>query len=270
MKCADRSLLVDLALDDELDMAGLAEFERHLQSCPDCAVAYARKKALKDALCAQLPRHRASSALVQRICEARKRFANEAAPTIARQEAPLSIRNGDALRSGAPSQAGGRLRMAISGVGGALAAGLIAALLMHETPEKSMVQAIVESHVGALLSGRLLDVASGDPETIRPWLTGRSDVTPPVRNLAGSGFDLVGARLEYIANRRAAALVYRHHEHVLTLYVFSTPNAPVSSSEAVLQQGYAVCHWSRRGVTRWIVSDLDPRELEEFEELIAD
>jgi anti-sigma factor RsiW len=94
MKCPDPSLLVDLALDDELDTARLAEFERHLQSCPDCAVAYARKKALKGALCAQLPRHRAPSTLVQRICKARKRFGNEAAPTIARQEAPLFPRMG--------------------------------------------------------------------------------------------------------------------------------------------------------------------------------
>ena len=34
MKCTDQSLLVDLALDNELDMARPAEFERHLQSVP--------------------------------------------------------------------------------------------------------------------------------------------------------------------------------------------------------------------------------------------
>ena len=70
MSCADKGLLVDLALDDELDVASLAEFERHLQECPDCAVAFARQKALRGALRAQMPRHKTPSALVQRIREA--------------------------------------------------------------------------------------------------------------------------------------------------------------------------------------------------------
>ena len=70
MSCAEKSLLVDLALDDELDVAGLAEFEQHLQQCPDCAVGFARQKALRGALRAQMPRHKSPSDLIQRIRDA--------------------------------------------------------------------------------------------------------------------------------------------------------------------------------------------------------
>ena len=269
MTCAGKSLLVDLALDDELDLVLRAEFERHLQDCPACARAYALEKAMRARRRACLQRYSMPPRLAQRVHEARTRLATEVLPPIGRPEQPRETPKRIAVPLGAAPSAGGRLRMAVSGSGGALAAALIALLLLHDTPEQDMVQAIVDSHVGALMSGRLLDVASADPETIGPWLTGRLEVTPPVRDLAASGFDLVGARLEYIAHRRAAALVYRHHEHILTLYVFSTPDAPASSSGAVLQQGYAVCHSSRRGITRWFVSDMDPRELEEFEKLVA-
>jgi anti-sigma factor RsiW len=251
--------MVPLALDEELDAIGLAEFDLHLQKCRDCAAALARERAVLATRRSRLQRHRAPPTLTQRICEARIGAETEPASSIEPpSDVPIAV---------LPSM-GGRARMALSGFGGAIAATLLAVVLMRALPEENMARAIVESHVGALASGRLFDVASADPETIRPWFTGRLDVTPPVKNLASRGFDLIGARLEYIADKRAAALVYRHHEHILTLYVFSTPNAPVASSEAVIELGYAVCRWSRRGITRWVVSDMDPRELVELEELV--
>jgi anti-sigma factor RsiW len=264
MSCDEKCLLVELALDDELDSAGFAEFERHLQACPDCAVAFARQKALKSALRTQLPRHRAPSALVQRIRDALP-AEPDVAPTVEPAAAAPEAANVVALSTRTRS----RLAVAVSGLGGALAAALATVWIMHVTPEDRMTQAVVESHVRALMSGRLLDVTSADPKVVRPWFTGRLDVSPPVKDLSAHGFELVGGRLDYVDNRRAAALIYKHHEHVVTLYVFSTPNAPVSSSDAVVRQGYAVCHWSRAGITDWVVSDMDPDELEEFEDLVT-
>ena len=261
MRCADNALMVHLALDEELDAIGRAEFDRHLQGCRDCAAAFAREKAARATRRTRLQRHRAPPILTQRLYEARTRAGTEPDSSIeqAKEAGPMAL----------PPAMGGGARMALSGFGGAIAAALLAAVLMRASPEENMARAIVESHIGALASGRLFDVAGTDPETIRPWFTGRLDVTPPVKNLASHGFDLVGARLEYVADSRAAALVYRHHEHILTLYIFSTPNAPVASSEPVIELGYAVCRWSRRGITRWVVSDMDPRELEEFEALVS-
>ncbi|HEV2677575.1 MAG TPA: anti-sigma factor [Aliidongia sp.] len=272
MSCDDKCLLVELALDDELDPPGLAEFERHLKECPDCAVAFARQKALKGALRAQLPRHRAPSALVQRIRTALPDLPEVAAPSAeAAQATEPASRTATvvALPAWPPLVTRARVGMALSAIGGALAAGLATIWLMHVTPEERMTQAVVESHVRALMSGRLLDVASDDPKTVRPWFTGRLDVSPPVKDLSAHGYQLVGARLDYVDNKRSAALVYKRNEHVITLYLFSTPNAPVSESDAVVRQGYSVCHWSRHGITDWVVSDVDPDELEAFEDLVT-
>jgi len=265
VSCADKSLLVDLALDDELDVAGLAEFERHLQDCPDCAVAFARQKALRGALRTQLPRHQVPSALVQRIRDALPEEAPPASPAeqppASANVMPLPIWPSLAVKS--------RVKLLLSGAVGAVAASLATIWVMHVTPEDRMTRAVVESHVRALMSGRMLDITSADPKAIRPWFTGRVDVSPPVKDLSAQGFELVGARLDYVDNRRAAALVYKHNEHMITLYIFASPGAPMSDSDAVVRQGYAVCHWSRQGLTDWVVSDMDPDQLEAFEDLVT-
>jgi len=266
MSCAENCLRVDLALDDELDVTSLAEFDRHLQECPDCAVAFARQKALRGSLRAQMPRHKMPSALVQRIRDALP----DEVPALVPEPQALVVETDAVVFPAWPSVATKvRLKLVLSGLGGALAATLATVWLMHVTPEERMTRAVVESHVRALLSGRMLDVASADPKTIKPWFTGRVDVSPPVKDLSAHGFELVGARLDYVDNRRAAALVYRHNEHMITLYIFATPSAPMSESDAVVRQGYAVCHWSRQGLTDWVVSDMDPDQLEEFEDLVT-
>ena len=264
MSCADKTLLVDLALDDELDAAGLAEFEQHLKDCPDCAVAFARQKALRGALRGRLPRHLVPPALVQRIRNALPDGVPALpveAPAAPVPPAPVSFWPSPAARQ--------RGLQVLAAFGGAVAAALVTVWIMHVTPEERMTRAVVESHVRALMSGRMLDVASADPKTIRPWFTGRVDVSPPVKDLSAKGFELVGARLDYVDNRRAAALVYRHNEHMITLYIFAAPNAPMGDSDAVVRQGYAVCHWSRHGMTDWVVSDMEPEQLEQFEDLVT-
>ena len=267
MSCAENCLRVDLALDDELDVTALAEFERHLQECPDCAVAFARQKSLRGSLRAQMPRHKMPSALVQRIRDALPDEVPAPESELQTAAAPTAAVIGFPAWPSIATKA--RLKLLAAGLGGALAAAVATVWFMHVTPEERMTHAVVESHVRALMSGRMYDVASNDPKTIKPWFTGRLDVAPPVKDLSAHGYDLVGARLDYVDNRRAAALVYRHNEHVITLYIFATPSAPMSESEVVVRQGYAVCHWSKHGLTDWVVSDIDPDELVEFEDLVS-
>jgi anti-sigma factor RsiW len=279
MSCADKCLLVDLALDDELDVSGLAEFERHLKECPDCAVAFARQKALRGALRSRLPRHRTPSELVQRIRDSLPETVPETeteASVVAATETvrtppepPVFAAKVVSLPVWASVMTRSRIKLLLSGVTGALAAAVATVWVMHVTPEERMTRAVVESHVRALMSGRLLDVASDDPKTVRPWFTGRVDVSPPVKDLSAHGYQLEGARLDYVDNRRAAALIYRRNDHVITLYLFSTPSAQASESDAVMRQGYSICHWSRHGITDWVVSDIEPDQLEEFEDLFS-
>ena len=245
MGCADKGMLVPLALDGELDAEAAVEFEQHLAHCPDCAVDHARLKGLKAALAAGLDRPLAPAALRDRILAA------------------LPEPEGTGLhrfrRPGWTATAG-------LAVGAALAASLATFLLVRPTEEDRLTQEIVSSHVRALASGHLTDLAASEPGTLQPWLAERVASTTPVRDLSKSGYRLAGARLDYLDRDRIVAVVYRRDAHLFTLYVVKTPAARDGESDAVIRQGYAVCHWTRTGLTFWAVSDADPEQLEAFED----
>jgi anti-sigma factor RsiW len=121
-------------------------------------------------------------------------------------------------------------------------------------------------HVRATLGGRLYDVASSDRHTVKPWLSARLDYSPPVADLAADGFPLLGARVDYVAGRPVAALVYRRREHVIDVYVRPGP-AKAPRSDA--RDGFGIERVSAGGMEYWIVSDLEREELERFAGLLA-
>src|SRR4030088_512001 len=104
-------------------------------------------------------------------------------------------------------------------------------------PIDSMAEAVVDSHVRALMGDHLFDVRSTDQHTVKPWFLGKLDFSPPVDDLAPLGFPLTGGRLDYVAGRAAAARAIR---------------------------GFHVRHWTRGGMSFWAVSDLNDAELDQF------
>src|SRR5438034_11604292 len=79
--------------------------------------------------------------------------------------------------------------------------------------------AAVGAHVRAALNNHLIEVASSDQHTVKPWLSARLDYSPPVPDLSRDGFTLTGARLEYLAGRSVATLVYRYRDHTIDVFV---------------------------------------------------
>jgi anti-sigma factor RsiW len=121
---------------------------------------------------------------------------------------------------------------------------------------------LLSLHVHALKSGPLLQVASSDRHTVKPWFQGKLDYAPPVMDLAEAGFPLLGARIDQVQGAAAAALVYGHRLHRLTLYVWPADGV-LPASRAHLR-GFNVWHWQDGAMQYWLVSDMDDAETARF------
>jgi anti-sigma factor RsiW len=137
------------------------------------------------------------------------------------------------------------------------------ALHVAAAPEEDLIaRDVVTAHVRSLMAdGHLNDVASTDQHTVKPWFTGKLDFAPPVRDLAGAGFELSGGRLDYVNGRAVAALTYRHRLHVVNVFVWPAADAREAQPVALSRQGYSILHWDRDGMRYWAVADIAPAEL---------
>jgi anti-sigma factor RsiW len=133
-----------------------------------------------------------------------------------------------------------------------------------------LVDEIVSGHVRSLMADHLTDVASSDKHTVKPWFDGKLDFSPAVVDLADHGFPLVGGRLDYLSNRSAAALVYARQKHFINLFVWPSSREEERDARMSSRHGFNLIHWNTSETTYWVVSDLNPAELEEFAGLIRE
>jgi anti-sigma factor RsiW len=121
---------------------------------------------------------------------------------------------------------------------------------------------LVADHVRVLRAGPLVEVASSDRHTVKPWFQGRVDYAPPVIDLADSGFPLLGGRLERVRGDAVAALVYKRNLHVINLFVWPTNGERANQHD--LRKGFNIVHWADSSMQYWLVSDVERVELERF------
>ncbi len=155
----------------------------------------------------------------------------------------------------------------------AFAAALVLALgvqlaLSNGRHDARLTDEVVASHVRSMLGERTVDVASSDHHTVKPWLSGRLDYSPPVRDTQLNGAAFVGGRIDYLDGRPVAALVYRQGPHLVNWFVWPTAD-PDRAETLTSARGFEVAHWTRAGMTHWVVSDLNRAEFSALVDALA-
>ncbi len=253
MNCEDARLLIHGHLDGELDLVRDLEVEQHLEQCPRCARQYAALRAMRTRLKDEAFRFDAPAELQERI----RRAIPASQPSRAK---------GYPARRGA--WAPRAVRFAVPMAVGAMLALLIMPRAFGPNADQRLADEVVASHVRSLMAGHLMDVASTDQHTVKPWFNGKLDFSPPVTDFAKDGFPLVGGRLDYIEHRPVAALVYQHGKHVINVFMWPTAGDETRAERIETDHGYHVDQLVVAGMNCWVVSDLNPQELDKFAGLL--
>jgi len=252
MDCDTARVLLHGHLDGELDLILDHEVDRHIEQCDRCIAEYAAIRALQTRLKDQSLYFEAPAELKEKT----RRAIHRALP---RAQASPSIRRSSVRRA---------VRFAIPMAVAAILALLIVPSAIRPGHNEIVAQEVLASHVRSMMASHLMDVASTDQHTVKPWFNGKLDFSPPVVDFAQDGFPLVGGRLDYIDGRAVAALVYQHGKHVINVFMWPAAPEAAHSAKIETQQGYNLEQIAVAGMNCWIVSDLNPTELAKFGELL--
>lgn len=235
MNCKECADWLHPYLDNELGTEMAARVHNHLKNCASCKAQYDELHALSGIIRQHAPRHDMSELAQQRI------FAKLPTVTPKQWFAPVI----------------------------SLAALAASVMLFVATPstQDMMINEVVSSHVRSLQEKHLMDVASTDQHTVKPWFAGRLDFSPPVVDLKDKGYPLIGGRLDYINHQNAAALTYQRRKHIINLFVIPTNDAD-SPAYSITQRGYNIITWRKNHMEFAAVSDLNTKELSEFTQLL--
>ena len=222
---SDDSRALHAYVDGELDAASILELESRMAADPALRAAYERL--------------RETSAVVR---------------------AP-----GEYFRAPARVRAGGRSAKRpalLAGAFAAVAAVAFAVGLMAGRPsgDDTFAGEAVAAHVRANLSGRLVDVASSDQHTVKPWFSARLPFSPAVADYSQAGFELSGGRLDYVGGEPVAVMVYKRRQHVIDVYV----GRGEATARGLNRDGFSVEQFSAAGLRYYVVSDLNRNELADF------
>jgi anti-sigma factor (TIGR02949 family) len=248
MNCDETRKLMHGYLDKEIDLARAEEIEKHLQGCAACKALYQRENLMQ-----VLVRERARYYTAPAGLEARIRAALPKP-----DKKPIGFRQA-------------RLNWLSFAASLAFAVVTTWSVMLHfnsVSEDEHLTEEIISGHVRSLMVNHLSDIASSDRHTVKPWFNGKLDFSPGVIDLTSQGYPLVGGRLDYLNKRPVAALVYRHRQHFINLFIWPEESREKSLVRTTTRQGYNVLHWKDSGMVFWAVSDLQENELTKFVSLL--
>src|SRR4029077_558730 len=183
MDCNEIERLLDAYVDGELELTRQLDMEAHLAACLTC------KKA----------------------AEAANNFRFSVRMNTRFYKAPPGLKTTirAALRKESGSQLGwvSRFWRPLACTAGILVLGLSFAwawIADAHHKDRELIAEAISDHTRSLLANHLLDITSSDQHTVKPWVTGKLDYTPPVADLADVGYKLLGGRIDLLENRPVA------------------------------------------------------------------
>ena len=246
MACESTSARLHALIDGELDAGHARAIELHLSGCASCEARWRDYRRMHEATSGPEMSYRAPESL-------RRRLDMLLTPSVA-------------LPTSRTGKLGGRSMLRGVALGGMLSTALAACLVLFvvrgEVDERIAGDA-VSAHLRSLQGHHLIEVASTDQHTVKPWFNGRLEVAPPVVDLKSQGFTLVGGRVDYLNGQPAAAIVYQRGDHIINLFVTQRMG---SKHQVPIQdlQGFNVWRWAWSDLSFWAVSDVSAPELQEF------
>lgn len=248
MRCAEYRELLSALVDDELPIEEAADVRAHLAACEDCAREHGALAATSRRIKEGLVRHQAPDVLKARI---RSMLSQPDAFSPVVEPPPAARPRWTTL-------------LAAGVVIAAASSALTFGALRRTGPASDTAGALLDSHIRSLMPGHLIDVASTNQHTVKPWFNGRLDLSPTVPNLDSAGFPLLGGRLDYLQGRAVAVVVYGRRQHVINVYSWPAGRSLSPRTGAVDEKGYHLIEWQTGDVDFWAVSDLNRAELQQF------
>jgi anti-sigma factor RsiW len=251
MTCQESMRLLPGYFDSELDLVHTLEIEDHLRTCAACTSTLEADRALRTTI-------------------ARSNLRFSAPPNVVRNVRAAVVNSFPQEKSASKSWS---WNWGVAATAAALifCVFLMLKLLPASAPNNSTVsvaQEAIADHIRALMPGHLSDVESTDQHTVKPWFDGKLDFAPPVENFTAQGFPLIGGRLDYLDHHPAAALVYQRRKHFISVFLLPATDEPDHAESQTTERGYNVISWTRGAMNYWLVSDLNPVELEELAKLL--
>jgi anti-sigma factor RsiW len=236
----NEALRVQAWFDSELDAGASAVIEQHLAHCPECAALIRDLQSTRDAIRQETSYHRAPPALRAGVTQ----LLDRESP---RRETHQSFARDRRFWWGA-----------LTGFVPAAAAAVMMFALFSPVSE-TVATDLLNAHLRSLLGNHLIDVASSDQHTVKPWFAGHADVSPPAADFAQAGYQLIGGRADFIGGHRSAVVVYRHGAHIIN--VFAWPYAGETPPDLTTRNGYHIACWRNADVAYCAVSDTAVDEL---------
>ena len=248
MDCEEVRQLLDAYVDGELELTRQLATETHLAECTGCKETAQRITNCSRFIRANMPVYRAPLELKSKI---RTTLANEDRPKF-----KWLKEHGHRFAYAAPLLL---LSCALAW----------AWLSLSPSKDKELIAEAISNHARSLMVSHLVDCASGDQHTVKPWFDGKLDYSPPVTDLTQAGYMLVGGRIDILEQRPVAAIVYQRGKNFINLFVWPATGRKIDI-DVQSERGYHFCAWKLAGLNFFCIAEISAADLETFEEEVRE